>query len=206
MGEPSSRDRFLEAADDQFIAKGYDGCTIRAIAAQAGTSLASLSRNWTSKRHLFEEVFKRHFDPIHAAQHAGFDRLDALERPPVQEIIRVFFGSALSRGGLTGPERKSHLVYCCALTDPSEEARSIARPLVAPVRSRLINLLRRSRPDLDDQTFFFAMTIVLGAYLYPQAHGERLAGIMGLDTRSIDWDRASEILSSLLSAGLASGK
>lgn len=203
MTEPSSRERFLEAADDQFIANGYDRCTIRAIAKQAGTSLASLSRNWTSKRHLFEEVFKRHFDPVHAAQLASFDRLERMERPGVQAIIQGFFDSALSRSGRTGADRKSHLVYCCALTDPSEEARSITRPLVAPVRSRLIGLLRQALPELDEQRFFFALTIVLGAYLYPQAHGERLAGIMGLSPASIDWDGASEILANLISVGLS---
>jgi len=51
--EGSSRERFLEAADDQFIASGYDRCTIRSIATQAGTSLASLTRHWTNKHRLF---------------------------------------------------------------------------------------------------------------------------------------------------------
>ena len=35
--ESTSRERFLVAADEQFIESGYDRCTIRAIAARAGT-------------------------------------------------------------------------------------------------------------------------------------------------------------------------
>lgn len=200
--DPSSRDRFLEAADEQFIEHGYDRCTIRAIAAQAGTSLASLSRNWTSKRHLFEEVFKRHFDPIHEAQQASFDELERMENPSVRQIIQAFFDSALTRSGSAGETRTSHMVYCCALADPSAEARNITRPLVMPVRARLIELLRRALPDLDEQTFFMAMTIVLGAYLYPQVHGERLAGIMGFDPRTIDWRKAGATMADLISMGL----
>lgn len=199
----SSRERFLNAADEQFILHGYDGCTIRAIATQAGTSLASLSRNWTSKRHLFEEVFRRHFDPIHAAQHRNFDALEQTGDPSVRQIVAAFFESALSRGGSAGENRKSYLVYCCALADPSEEARSITRPLVTPVRARLIGLLRKALPDLDEQRFFLAMTVVLGVYVYPQTHGERLATTMGIDAETIDWPKAVEVLAEFVSNGLA---
>jgi len=201
--DQSSKARFLLAADEQFIRYGYDRCTIRAIAAQAGTSLASLSRNWKSKRHLFEEVFQRHFEPIHKAQHENFDALERLGNPGVRDIVEAFFDSAISRSGSEGEARHSHMVYCCALTDPSEEARSITRPLVTPVRSRLITLLRRAVPDVDEERFFLMMTIVLGTYLYPQAHGSRLAAIMDFDLSRVDWTKASGTLADLVSSGLA---
>ncbi|MBN8829957.1 MAG: TetR family transcriptional regulator [Sphingomonadales bacterium] len=200
--DQSSKARFL-LADEQFIRYGYDRCTIRAIAAQAGTSLASLSRNWKSKRHLFEEVFQRHFEPIHKAQHENFDALERLGNPGVRDIVEAFFDSAISRSGSEGEARHSHMVYCCALTDPSEEARSITRPLVTPVRSRLITLLRRAVPDVDEERFFLMMTIVLGTYLYPQAHGSRLAAIMDFDLSRVDWTKASGTLADLVSSGLA---
>lgn len=198
--EGTSRQRFLEAADDQFILHGYDRCTIRAIASHAGTSLASLSRNWTSKRHLFEEVFKRHFDPIHAVQNEGFDAIERSGDVTVRSIVAAFFGAALAREDEAS--RKSHRVYCMALLDPSEEARSITRPLAEPVRARLIGLMRRALPLLDETRFFLAMNVVLGVYMYPQAHGERLAGIMNFDIATIDWAEATDILARMVSDGL----
>lgn len=204
LRDNTSKQRFLEAADSQFIAHGYDRCTIRAIAAQAGTSLASLSRNWSSKRHLFAEVFARHFDPIHAAQNAAFDRIEEAGEVTVRAIVGAFFGAALTREH--GPARTSHRVYCMALLDPSEEARSITRPLVAPVRLRMIGLLRRALPELDEGRFFLAVTVVLGTYLYPQAYGERLAGVMGVDIASLDWEEAAEALAVMISSGLAAAR
>lgn len=198
--EGTSRQRFLEAADDQFILNGYDRCTIRAIASHAGTSLASLSRNWTSKRHLFEEVFKRHFDPIHAVQNEGFDAIERSGDVTVRSIVAAFFGAALAREDEAS--RKSHRVYCMALLDPSEEARSITRPLAEPVRARLIGLMRRALPQLDETRFFLAMNVVLGVYMYPQAHGERLAGIMHFDLATIDWAEATDMLARMVSDGL----
>lgn len=199
--DSTSKQRFLEAADSQFVANGYDRCTIRAIAAQAGTSLASLSRNWTSKRHLFEEVFSRHFAPIHEAQNAAFDRIEREGTYTVRAIVGAFFGAALSREH--GPSRISHRVYCMALLDPSVEARSITRPLVAPVRLRLISLLRRALPELDEKRFFLAVNVVLGTYIYPQIYSERLATVMDFDVSTLDWQDAAETLAVMISSGLS---
>ncbi len=209
----TSRDRFLVAAEDQFIARGYDGCTIRAIAAQAGTSLASLSRNWTSKQHLFSEMLARHFDPIHAAQHARYDALEARGELTAVAIAEAFFGSALGQGTNSGERaagapdtgehgERSHRIYCLALLDPSEEARAITREMVAPVRARMLGLMRRALPDLDETRFFLAMNVVLGVYIYPQAHGRRLAGIMGFDIGSIDWAEAARTLAEMVAFGI----
>lgn len=204
MREGSSRDRFLVAADDQFIESGYDRCTIRSIAARAGTSLASLSRNWSGKQELFTEVFRRHFDPIHAAQNSGFDLLEASGKLSAHTVIATFFGSAML--GNDEDVRKSHRIYSLALVDPSEEARIITRHLAEPVRRRLIDLLRRCLPTLDETRFFLAMNIVLGAYIYPLARGERLADVMGYDLAALDWSEAVGVLADMVCKGIEQGE
>lgn len=198
--EGSSRDRFLIAADDQFIESGYDRCTIRAIAARAGTSLASLSRNWSGKQELFTEVFRRHFDPIHAAQNVGFDALEASGELSARAVIETFFGSAMLGDG--ADVQKSHRIYSLALVDPSEEARVITRELAGPVRRRLIGLLRQCLPNLNEARFFLAMNVVLGVYIYPLARGERLADVMGFDLGSLDWNEAVGMLADMVCKGI----
>lgn len=198
--ESTSRERFLIAADDQFIESGYDRCTIRAIAARAGTSLASLSRNWSGKQDLFAEVFRRHFDPIHAAQTAAFDALERSGTLSARAVIAAFFGSAMTGEG--EEVRKSHRIYSLALVDPSEEARVITRQLADPVRRRLVDLLRRCLPALDETRFFLAMNIVLGAYIYPLARGERLAGAMGYNLAALDWNAAVPVLADMVCRGI----
>ncbi len=193
----------MEAADDEFILNGYDRCTIRAVAARAGTSLASLSRNWSSKRDLFEEVFRRHFDPVHMAQNRAFDGLEARGDYDARDIATAFFSSAMAKSDGDGDTQKSHQVYCLALIDPSHEARGIARLLVTPVRRRVTELFRRVLPGIDEQRFFLAMNVVFGVYIYAQTQAGRLAGAMGVDLATIDWANASEILADLVSHGIA---
>jgi len=201
----ASRNRFLDAADRVFVQNGYDRSTIREITAEAKTSLARLNRHWTGKKHLFSEVFARHFGPIHAAQNARFDVIEASGeevRLDPRAILDAFFIPAL-----LGPEGRngqhlSHRVYCRALIDPSAEAIELVGPLVVDTRARLVRLLRDALPELDEEDFFLALTAVLGTYLYSQVYGERLATVMGLNYGGIDWTRAGGALSALLSEGL----
>lgn len=202
-----SRRRFLDAADRVFIREGYDRATIRAITAEAKTSLARLNRHWTGKEHLFRETLERHFDAIHSAQNRGFDALEA-EGPAalgnVERVLEAFLTPAL-RGLAGSPDESiSHQVYARALTDTSPEVLAIIRPLVAPVRQRLAALLRASLPDLDADSFFLALTIVLGAYTYPQINGARLAASMNASFKTLDWNRAGPQIARMLAFGLGS--
>lgn len=198
----SSKGRFLHAAALEFVETGYERCTIRAIAARAGTSIASLSRNWSGKQHLFEDVFALHFNAINAAQNDNLDALEKAGQPRLAELLYAFYRPVLAPAAPTGRAMASHLVYCKALSDPSEEARQIVRPLVADVRARMIGFARQFMPGCSEQELFLAMTVINGAYLYPQVQGERLATVMGLNTAAIDWDKAARGLASMVASGL----
>ncbi len=201
----SSRDRFIEAAALEFIETGYERCTIRAIAARAGTSLASLTRNWSGKRHLFEDVFGLHFAAIEAAQNRNLDLLEQAGNPSLDELLYAFYRpvlAPLSTAPGAASATASHRVYCKALSDPSDEAKAIVRPLVAQVRARMIGYARQFLPGSSEQDLFLAMTLVNGAYLYPQVHGTRLAAVLGLDEKSIDWDKAARGLATMVAAGI----
>ncbi|KPL68349.1 hypothetical protein SZ64_09590 [Erythrobacter sp. SG61-1L] len=199
----SSKDRFIEAAASEFIEAGYDGCTIRAIAARAGTSIASLSRNWTGKRHLFEDVFGHHFGIINQAQLDNLDAVSQADAPALVDVLFAFYRPVLAPARQDGTAPASHHVYCKALSDPSEEAKEIVRPLVAEVRTRMIGFARQCLPGLAEQELFLAMTVINGTYVYPQIQGARLASVMGLKQADMDWDAAALSLAQMVSGGLS---
>ncbi len=203
----SSKARFIDAAALEFIETGYERCTIRAIAARAGTSIASLSRNWSGKRHLFEDVFGVHFQAIEAAQNRNLDLQEEAGNASFGELLYAFYRPVLAptpnagRGTAT-QSMASHQVYCKALSDPSEEAKAIVRPLVANVRARMISYARKFMPGCSEQDLFLAMTLVNGTYLYPQVHGARLASVLGISEAEIDWDKAARGLGAMVAAGI----
>tara|TARA_B100001057_G_scaffold373059_1_gene377462 strand:+ start:387 stop:1067 length:681 start_codon:yes stop_codon:yes gene_type:complete len=200
--DQSSKARFIEAAALEFVETGYEKCTIRSIAARAGTSIASLSRNWTGKQHLFEDVFALHFAAINAAQNRNLDLLEREGDPGLDELLYAFYRPVLAPSAKAGGGTPSHLVYCKALSDPSEDAKLIIRKLVSDVRARMIGYAQRFLPDCSEQEVYMAMTVINGTYLYPQIHGARLAAVMGISETSIDWDKAARGLAAMVAAGL----
>jgi len=203
----ASRLRFLEAADGVYVEAGYDGCTIRAITAQAKTSLARLNRHWSGKKDLFRDVFARHFRPIHAQQGARLDALLAQGRErDIGGILEALLSPGLSGNRGAAESRLSHLVYSRALVDPAPEAIELVTALTAEMQPRVIAMLRSALPDLPPDTFFLAMNMVMGAFVYPQVLGPRLAQRMEIDFAHFDWSTASSTLAGMLQAGLLKAK
>lgn len=95
----ATRKRILDAAEAVFAARGYDGATIRDIAAVAGEPVGSVHHHGGGKEALFRQTVARRAETLAAA------RLDALEQARRQgpltlvsllgAFLRPFF--ALSR-------------------------------------------------------------------------------------------------------------
>ncbi len=201
----SGRTRFLDAADRVFIREGYDGSTIRAIASEAKTSLARLNRHWTGKEDLFTDVFARHFNPIHEAQNAALDQLEAASpggSPELRKIIEAFFSPALLGNIGSEEQRLSHMVYCRALIDPAPEAKRIVAGLTSFTAPRVVNMLRRALPVADDNKFFLIVAVVMGSYVHPQLFGAQMAKFMGVSFEAVDWRGASGMIANILVDGL----
>jgi AcrR family transcriptional regulator len=201
----TGRERFLAAADRVFIREGYDGSTIRAIAQEAGTSLARLNRHWSGKQELFREVFGRHFGRIHRAQNARLDLIDVKKMDGfsgIRPVLEAFLNPALLANAGPREQQLSHAVYCRALTDPAPEAAEIVRELIKEVGPRVIRLLRKGLPNEDRETFYLIVATVMGAYIQPQLFGMQLAEAMGIRFQAVNWERASTTIAQLLEHGI----
>jgi AcrR family transcriptional regulator len=101
-----TRRRILEAALDEFAAKGLDGSRVDAIAARAGVNKRMLYYYFGSKDDLYRAVLRNRLAdrPPTAARvdHAGTERLadlqDRLTRPREREYIRLLMWEAIERG------------------------------------------------------------------------------------------------------------
>ena len=97
MGEISTRDRILDAAEELFAEQGF-ATSLRAITASAGVNLASVNYHFGSKEALIREVFHRRLGPLNAERVGLLDRLEAAageEAPPLETIIEAFVGPPL---------------------------------------------------------------------------------------------------------------
>ena len=68
-GSSGSREAILAAAREQFASDGYDGTTVRGIAAAAGVDPALVRHYFGGKEHLFVEVLALPIDPAEIVPH-----------------------------------------------------------------------------------------------------------------------------------------
>jgi AcrR family transcriptional regulator len=167
-----SRARILAAARDLFTEHGFDGATLRAIAARAGMGASSIYRHIRSKEELL-------VDDLAARQEEAWRRFRASDdrARPTRDRVLAFFAE---QHRLLSEDADLTTIALRALTHP--EAR-VARRVLA-LHDRTIGLLveilqiGRVRGDLARETDL----LLAARALFHVALGARIAWANGLVT------------------------
>src|SRR5580704_18264254 len=94
--EEGTPDRILKTAERLFAERGFNGVSVRTLAAAAGVNIASIGYHFRSKEGLLAEVYRRHCEPLIEERLRGLaaaSRLTGSAR--VAAIIEAFVRPAL---------------------------------------------------------------------------------------------------------------
>jgi len=155
----STRDTILDSAERHFAARGFDGVSVREIAADAGLkNQASLYHHFTNKRALYEAVLERGIGPI-------VELVAASATPPdsVDGDLGDFLDGVLDYLG-EHPHLPS-LIQRAALDDSTYLRDAVGRVL-RPLYAEGISVLERSDGPWESADYFH-----LGASLYQMIFG-----------------------------------
>ncbi|NNL53653.1 MAG: helix-turn-helix transcriptional regulator, partial [Woeseia sp.] len=89
----ATRERILDAAENLFAKRGFEGVTVRQIMSQAGADVALAYYHFKSKRDLFDAVLLRRAQTLNELRLAALDELEQRQTddpPSVEEIIEAF--------------------------------------------------------------------------------------------------------------------
>ena len=200
MPQPARADRretyhrFMDAAENIFIKYGYEGASIRMISREADAPLGTLHHYWGSKEVLFRDTCERRFGPILAQQAARIAecerRAAAGERLDVATIVRALIEPPILADGNDGTAPQCEIIrmlYGRVLTEPSDVVRRIVKDLFGETSKHFERLMRQHHPKLDDATFYWRFTCIVGAFLFAQSFGDRVASTGGLSLQPVDW-------------------
>jgi AcrR family transcriptional regulator len=184
--------KFLNAAEDVFGKHGYEGTTIRAIAAKAHVNLGTLKHYWGSKRELFRSLFERRLTPFkdyHLHRLASIEAVCANGmRPDLAEVLAAlvepsfFVGMPADFGGGCADERgrkRFHLLYGRALMDPSPVVIEELATIFGDAVNRFLDLLRRACPELSEAELDWRVNCIVGAQVFSQVYSERIGRWFG---------------------------
>lgn len=84
----SKKERILDAAEELFSLRGFDGVSMRGVAETAQVGLGLVTYHFATKDFLFEEVVTRRADVLNNARR---EMLKTLENPSLEELLTAFF-------------------------------------------------------------------------------------------------------------------
>jgi AcrR family transcriptional regulator len=139
-GDSGTREAILQAAREQFADRGYDGATIRVIAAAAGVDPALVHHFYGTKERLFAAAMQLPFVPSEAITVALANR--PADQPPGAHLVRT----ALTLWDSPGVREAFVGILRSAVT--SDQAAAMLREFVSQaILAPVANLASRTDPE-----------------------------------------------------------
>jgi AcrR family transcriptional regulator len=163
-GEPEpidARERLLEAAQEAFAQRGFEGATVRDICRAAGTNIAAVNYYFGDKEKLYIEAVKR--------AHVCAAQMDTFPTPPPGtppvEKLRVFIREMVRR--MHAPVSPTAMkLMMREMADPGKAAHVVVTEFIQPVAFTLRDILRELLPHLEEQRLLMIGFGVMGQCLF----------------------------------------
>lgn len=203
--EKKRRIRILDAAEFVFAARGYDGASLRAIAARAEVDVALIAHYFGSKQQLFEKVLSRYADIVYQRRLDAFAKFKTAkhgQRPTVDELVDIYM-----RASYTPAESANdwllHIQLISRLSVQPQFAHLVSK-IYDPTALLFIDAMRDAVPDASDEQLYWGYYMMLGTLTFIGAQPGRIEFLSGGRFRTVDTDVAHKYLVQYVSAGLKS--
>ena len=199
-----TRERILDVAERLFMARGYEGTSMRMITGEAEVNLAAVNYHFGSKEALLREVFRRRLEWLNRERLRALDALEAQANgEPLKPslVLEAFFGTLLrmgedeSLGGMTFLRLLGR-----TLTEPAEFIRTFFSGEYEEVIDRYKLALFRALPDVPKAEIVWRLHFMLGAMSYAIAGTDVLQVVTSCELGDIsDADTSDSVAAKRLS-------
>lgn len=206
MAEIDTRLRILDAAEELFMAAGFEATTLRQITGKAQVNLAAVNYHFGSKEALIQALLKRRLSWLNEQRIRALDRLEAeAQGAPLKpsQILDAFFGVAVNMAG----DRVHGGRYFMRLlgrtyTEPSEFVRSFLSAEYSETIDRFKKALFDALPNVPKEEILWRFHFMLGAMSYAISGADALRIVADAPMDDGDSDQLYARLMSFLIGGL----
>lgn len=184
MGNDPTKARLLEAAGEEFAAKGFERATIRAISERAGTNVAAVNYHFGDKDRLYEAALLE----AHECSKADVD--PSVLASPAEERLREFVRGMLS--SLLDKDRRGtwHEEMMLRELIQPRAADALIRQSIGPRFAFLKAALAELFPGADDRRLHALAFSTVGQCLHykiARPISVRLIGEEALEALDVDY-------------------
>lgn len=161
-----TRSRIFDAAERLFAERGFDGVSIRDIAAEADVTLGMVGFHGGSKEELFHVILERRVETLSARRLKALDDLRSERGPPkLRDIMAAYIAPYFEIADGGDPQWRAYARLIAGLAS-DERWLSVIQELYDPVATVFLDEIRALRPKADDErltsVFVMMVTCMLG--------------------------------------------
>lgn len=193
----------LDSAEAEFALKGYDGASLKSVAAVAGVDTALMRYYFGDKEALFEAVFRRRGPIVNELRREAFARYEAEagDAMTLEGIIDAFIrpGMLLS---VSDEGWRNYNALVSFVNSSGGELRRLMSEVFDETSQLLLTYMRRALPDASEDEIYWGYHFLSGSLTFSLGQTGRIDVISGGKISSRDFEAIMQRLPIVFGAGI----
>jgi AcrR family transcriptional regulator len=165
-----TRERLLDAAEQIFAERGFEGASMRAVTQAAGASVSAANYHFGSKEALLRETLLRRVGPLNERRIARLDALeeDANGRPlELETIVEAFLRPVFEEHAASiDATARFRQVAARIYSDPPGVVSAMKRELFGPIVTRFVKALTAALPEKSREEIELGFQLTVGVMVH----------------------------------------
>jgi AcrR family transcriptional regulator len=181
-------DRILDAAEDLFSKRGFDGVTMREVAELANVDPALAHYYFATKQGLFDAVLERRAELVFSERMEAFDVYEAEcgDKVTVEGAVAAFVMPLLERARKGDDGWKNYFRLIALVNNDASHVALSIMSYFDPLVHRLIAVVKRALPEAREEELFWCFHFLTGSLTLALSRTGRLDRVSGGRCRSDD--------------------
>ncbi|MHC4636396.1 MAG: CerR family C-terminal domain-containing protein [Planctomycetota bacterium] len=162
------RDRLLDAAEDCFAEKGFEGTNIRDLTQKANSNIAAVNYHFGGKENLYIEVFRRRMSVMMDVRISSINSV--LEQQNnglvLEELLRAFAMAFIEPFQKQSSSHRFTKLMIREMLDPHLPKSLFINELAAPTMKAFGNAMSRIYPELEKKKMVLLTISLVGQLLH----------------------------------------
>ncbi len=187
-GSAVTPDRILDAAEDLFSKRGFDGVTMREVADLANVDAALAHYYFSTKQGLFDAVLERRAELVFSERMEAFDVYEAgsVHNATVEGAVAAFVIPLLERARKGDDGWKNYFRLIALVNNDASHVAQHIMSYFDPLVHRLILAVKQALPDSSEEELFWCFHFLTGSLTLALSRTGRLDRVSGGRCRSDD--------------------
>jgi len=162
------QDRLLDAAEKLFCEHGFEGTSIREIAAIAGCNIASVNYYFGGKEKLYHEVWRRHLLLKRDARIASIEKVMSQSngKPQLEDLLRSYANAFVESMVDENRGRRFIKLMAREMIDRHLPPSIFFEEMIIPVMTALQQALVKTCPGLDESKAQLVILSIVGQLMH----------------------------------------